>query len=321
MKILVITSWLTDILSEDSEKGKELAAKYPDFEIRTKDMRSTTQEDICWADIITGHPHPKMLKAAANLKWLHLQSAGVNGYDRREIYGNPDTIVTRAAGVHAVAIAEHSIAMALSLNRLMPQHYKNQRQHEWGLLKAKYEIFGSTALILGTGCLATEIAKRLGSFGCRVHGLRRDISKPAMYFDKVYSTDSLKEAVAEADYIFNTLPLTEATKGIIGRAEFNLMKPRMIIINVGRGDTIDQQALIDALQSGKIYGAGLDVTSPEPLPPDSPLWDMENVIITPHCSAWSDNTDKRRGDCFLIQLEKFVKGEPLDGQIDFDAGY
>jgi phosphoglycerate dehydrogenase-like enzyme len=321
MKILVITSWLTDIIGKDGEKGKELAAKYPDFEIRNTDMRSATQEDICWADIITGHPRPHMLKAATNLKWLHLQSAGVNGYDRREVYGNPDTIVTRAAGVHAISIAEHSIALALSLNRLLPLHIKNQRQHDWGRVMAKHEIFGSTALILGTGHLATEIAKRLTCFGCKIHGLRRDITKPAEYFDKIYSTDKLKEAVSEADYIFNTLPLTEATRNLIGKAEFDVMKPRMIIVNVGRGATMDYDALAEALKSGKIYGAGLDVTEPEPLPKESPLWDMENVIITPHCSAWSENTDKRRGDCFLTQLDKFVRGEPLDGQIDFSAGY
>jgi phosphoglycerate dehydrogenase-like enzyme len=115
--------------------------------------------------------------------------------------------------------------------------------------------------------------------------------------------------------------LTEATKGIIGRTEFGLMKPRAIKINVGRGGTMDYEALAEALKSKSIYGAGLDVTNPEPLPPESPLWDMDNVIITPHCSAWSDNTDRRRGDCFLAQLDRFLRGLPLEGRIDFEAGY
>lgn len=322
MHILVLSSPVTGALDETGAAGRAFLDAHPECQWRFVDSKDCTPADIRWADVITGHPNPAWLKDAPRLKWLHLQSAGVNGYERRELYASDSVLVTRAAGVHGLAIAEHAIAMALGLCRRLPELYVQQRNHRWQPVTAHYTLSGSRVLVLGAGYLADALVERLQGFGCRITCLRRDRSKPIPAgCQGVVTAAELPEALAEADFLFNTLPLTPATKGLLGEAAFRRMKPSLILVNVGRGGTMDHTALTAALQENRIAGAGLDVTDPEPLPPDSPLWDLPNVLITPHCSAWSDETDRRRGQVFLRQLDKFLRREPLDGQIDFSAGY
>ena len=273
--------------------------------------------------MITGHPRPDWLKDASRLRWLHLQSAGVNGYERREIYARPDVIVTRAAGVHAPAMAEHALAMALSLTRRLPELYTFQQESRWNrTVHAKKELHEANVLMLGTGYLASALTPLLKAFGCRITGLRRDTSKPLPPdYDRMLPSGSLHEALSEADYVFSTLPFTAATWHILDKAAFDAVKPGAILVNMGRGATIDHESLLEALRSGRLGGAGLDVTEPEPLPDGHPLWSAPNIIVTPHCSAWSDATDRRRWETFLRNLDLFLSGKPMPGVIDFEAGY
>lgn len=322
MKVLVLGyNRDVDLLSPGGWAHRELEERFPDCEFRVYRRGQETLEDMLWADVVTGHPSRKLLREAKNIKWLHIQSAGVDGYTDKSIYGNPDIIVTRTADVFSFAIAEHVLGMILALNRNFPGYFRKQAQRRWDRGVERHELYGSNVLMLGTGSLAAEIIKLLKPFGCRIIGVKRDLQAAAEGYDRIYATDELHSALAQADYIINTLPHTPQTEKYLGAEEFAVMKSRAVLINVGRGATVDTAALIDALVSGRIAGAGLDVTDPEPLPEDSPLWDMENVIITPHSSGFSEATDRRRFECFARLLEKFLAGEQLDYRVDFSRGY
>jgi len=322
MNVLVLSyDRETDLFIPGSWACEELRKRFPECEFRFFRRGQETLEDIRWADVATGHPSRRMLREAKNIQWLHIQSAGVDGYTDRKIYANPDIIVTRTADVFSTAIAEHAIGMMLALNRLFPKYLRDQAVHRWDRGGERYEVDGSVVLMLGTGSLAAEIVKRLKGFNCRIIGVRRDTAKAAEGYDRIYPSEKLHDALREADYIIDSLPRTPQTEKYLSHEEFAVMKPRAMVINVGRGATIDTDALIEALRAGRIAGAGLDVTDPEPLDSDSPLWDMENVIITPHSSGFSENADKRRLECFAVLLRKFLSGEPLDYRVDFDAGY
>lgn len=322
LRILVLSSPVTDALNGDKAGGNVCRERFPQLDWRFRSFTDYTEADVLDADVITGHPNPRWLKNAKDLRWLHLQSAGVNGYEKREIYAREDIIVTRAAGVHAPAMAEHALGMALSLTRKLPELYTRQQQGKWQPIHARKELHDASVLMLGTGYLANAITPLLKAFSCRITGIRRDTEKPLPpCFDRMLPPEKLHEALGEADYIFSTLPFTEKTRHMLDKAAFAAVKPGAILVNIGRGGTIDHEALLEALEDGRLAGAGLDVTEPEPLPEGHPLWKAPNVIITPHCSAWSEATDKRRYETFLRNLDLFLKGEPLPGRIDFDAGY
>ena len=323
MKVLLaVNGQYTDVFKPGSPYVEDLVKRFPQCEFRCFIMGEESLDDIAWADVITGHPTSEQLRAAVNLKWLHIQSAGVNGYEKREYFLNPNTLVTRTADVFGVSMAEHAISMMLALNRLLPTYILQGHKHIWKhYFSTVYEICDSTVLLLGTGNLASEIVKRLKGFSCKIIGVRRDTNKPAPGYDEIYSSADLHKALSKADYIVSSLPHTPNTQKMLSFEEFSVMKPRAMVFNIGRGTTIDTEALIDALKTGKIAGAGIDVTDPEPLNADSPLWDMENVIVTPHSSGYSTNTHIRRFECFVNQLDKFLKSETLDHLVDFDAGY
>lgn len=322
MKVLVLGyNRDTDLFSPGNDACRRLEEMFPQVEFRFYKRGQETLEDLLWADVVTGHPSRKMLREAPNIKWVHLQSAGVDGYSDKNIYANPDIILTRTADVFSVPIAEHTIGMMLALTRQIPMYVRQQSEHEWNCNVDVFELCGSTVLMLGTGNLAAETVKRLRPFGCKIHGVRRDVTKPAEGYDKIYSQEQLLEALEQADYIVNTLPLVEETVGYLGFEEFAVMKKRAILVNVGRGKTVDTEALVEALQSEKIYSAGLDVTDPEPLNADSPLWDMPNVIITPHSSGFSFNAAERRFNCFVEQLRRYIAGEELEYKVDYMVGY
>jgi len=322
LKVLVLSNPVTDALNGDGAGARACRERFPDMDWRFLPFDACTESDVLDADVITGHPRPQWLKKAENLRWLHLQSAGVNGYERRDIYGSGGVIVTRAAGVHAPAMAEHALSMALSLTRKLPDLYRNQLAGTWKPVHARKELHGADVLMLGTGYLASAITPLLRPFGCRITGLRRDTGKPLPPdYDRILPPEKLHEALAGADYIFSTLPMTDKTRHFLNREAFSAVRPGAILINIGRGSTIDHEALMEALDDGRLAGAGLDVTEPEPLPKDHPLWSAPNVIITPHCSAWSDATDRRRYDTFLRLMDLFLRGEPMPGTIDFEAGY
>lgn len=264
------------------------------------------------------------LANAPGLRWLHASGAGVERYDLALIAGRGLTM-TNSSGVSAPNMAEHILGMMIALARRFPTLVAAQSNREWRDSETHDEVAelqGQTVLIAGIGDIGLETAKRADSFGMRVLGLRRrgDLPPPPN-FEQVFAFDALPDAVAEADHVIVTLPHTPQTRGMFDAAIFAAMKTGAIIYNVGRGPVIDSGALVAALASGHLGGAGLDVTDPEPLPADSPLWAMPNVLITAHTSGATPRYWDRQGALIARIIRAFQDGDPVPNNVDLEAGY
>ena len=279
-------------------------------------------DDIVDSEVIFGKPPPKMVAKLKSLKWLHLPSAGADPFSDASLYADPSVILTKSSGTFGIPIAEHIIGMMIALGHNFTRHYTDQQVGAWRQdWLGNLNIYGSNVLVLGLGDIGTEVCKRLSGFSCNIIGFRNDPSVPHELVSEVRHISRLKESIPDADYILICLPGTDDTKKLFRRDEFDLMKKTAIIVNIGRGHIIDTDALIDALNTHKIAGAGLDVTDPEPLPAGHPLWSAKNVLITPHVSAFSPMILERRFDIFLDLLKLYASGKPMYNIVDLTLGY
>jgi D-2-hydroxyacid dehydrogenase (NADP+) len=284
-----------------------------------------TEEDVKDADALIGWELPShLLEAATSLRWMHAAGAGVERYELAQIAAR-GVMLTNSSGVSAPNMAEHVLGMMIALTRRFPRLLRAQTRREWrdkATHREVGELLGQTVLIAGIGEIGCAVARRAGAFGMRVNGLRRraDASPPAG-FDKVFAISNLHAALANADHVAVTLPNTPRSRGLFDAAAFAAMKPGAAIYNVGRGPVIDTAALIAALQSGHLGGAGLDVTDPEPLPADSPLWDMENVLITAHTSGATPRFWERQADLIAENIRRIQRGDAPRNLVDLEAGY
>jgi phosphoglycerate dehydrogenase-like enzyme len=261
------------------------------------------------------------LKEARSLKWLHLPSAGADRFAKRELFYHSDCRLTCSRGVFGIPISEHVVCMLLSFSRAMPSYTEQRKQKVWQRLFRETDFFSSTVGIIGMGNIGTEVARRVRAMGARVIGVKRRPEIKPEFADAVYGEEGIDRVLEQSDYVVIALPFTKRTRGIISRERIEKMKPGAYLINVARGGLVDQEALIEALESDKLAGAGLDATDPEPLPQDNPIWLMPNVILTPHTSASSPTNDARRFEIFTGNLRLYLAGEPLINQVDFDEGY
>lgn len=257
------------------------------------------------------------------LKWVHNWGAGVDGLPLRE-FRMRGVALTNSSGVHAFPISETVLAMMLSLTRKIHTYVRQQINHQWHHGGLSLEMHGKTVCVLGVGAIGGEIARLCKAFGMHTIGVRAS-REPHPYIDEMVGQEA-KEAVLQAlsrsDYVVNTLPLTNETHHVIGSHQFGAMKESSFYINIGRGATTDTAALVTALQSGAIAGAGLDVFDEEPLPATHPLWAMENVILTPHSSGSTAHYEERALDIFLTNLRAYIdQGAPSINVVDFDAQY
>lgn len=280
-----------------------------------------TDEMTSKAEIIFGWPKQEDLPKAKNLKWLHLPSAGVDGYIDRTSYVNKDILLTNSSGVYGLPIAEHVFAMILSYNRNLQEYALQKKEKSWNMILNTKDFYGSTVGIIGMGDIGNEIAIRAKAWGARVLAVKRKPFDKPDYIDEIFLTEEMDEVLKQSDYIVLTLPATNKTKGIISREKIALLKPGAFLVNIGRGELVDQEALIEALRENKIGGAGLDVMTPEPLPTDNPLWDLPNVIITQHSSGISAGNDSRRVKIFSDNLKRYLNNKTLINTIDFSEGY
>ena len=267
----------------------------------------------------------ELLAAAPNLAWVQSPSAGVERYLRvPELMGNDAVVLTNMQGVHGPTIAEHVFGMLLALTRDLPYYTDPQQRGTWnrgGSGIPRVSLQGRTLLVVGLGGIGREVAKRGKGFGMRVLATRRSAVTPPPYVDRQGTPADLPELLAEADVVVLCVPLTDETRGMIGADELALIRSRGYLINIARGPVVDTDALLRSLESGHLAGAGLDVTDPEPLPPDHALWRMRNVIITPHVAARSDLTGDRWRALYLENLRRFGAGEPLLNVVDRKVGY
>lgn len=309
-------------LQEHHREG--LRRRFPALDFAVVDG-APVAADLAEADaLITWNLSTELLAAAPRLDWLQTGGAGVDGFPLAALAAR-GIVVTNASGVHAPNMAEHAMAMILAFARGLPQLLRAQAAHRWRDEATHREVFelpGQTLLLVGLGEIASAIAPRAAAFGLHVHGVRRNLNaSPPPHVERVVPLTDLTVALRQADHVVLTLPATAETRGLLGEAELAAMRRGAYLYNLGRGAVVDTPALIAALTAGQLGGAGLDVVDPEPLPADSPLWEMPNVIVTAHTAGATPRYWDRGAALIEANLDRWLKGEPLLNRVDLDAGY
>jgi phosphoglycerate dehydrogenase-like enzyme len=261
----------------------------------------------------------QLLDATPKLRWYHTVSAGVENMPLPEL-AERGIVLTNNSGSYDVQIAEHLMAFVFAASRQLHRYRDNQRAIEWKEQQHQ-ELRDATIVVYGMGSIGGEIAHLASAIGMRVIGVRRKGGPAEPGIDRVVAADRLADVVGEADYLAIAAPLTSATRGAISREVISRMKPTAWIMNIARGAIVDEPAMVEALQARRIGGAALDVFTTEPLPKESPLWALENVIITPHHSGSSPRAGERTLALFAENLRRYKAGEPLINRVDFEAGY
>ena len=262
----------------------------------------------------------KDLEKMKNLEWIQCVFSGINhfplGYLR-----DKGIILTNARGVHRIQMSEFIVSLLLSIVRRSYHYTKAHLSRKWDPIKID-ELYGKTIGFIGVGAVARETARKLRPFDVRILGVKNSV-EPVENFDEVYGGDGLDKLLEESDFVITLVPLTEETRGMIGEDQFRRMKKTAWFINVARGPIVDEKALIKALKEGWIAGAGLDVFEKEPLPDENPMWDLDNVIITPHIAGPTPHYMDRLMDLFIDNLEAFVEGrtDKMVNVINYDKQY
>jgi phosphoglycerate dehydrogenase-like enzyme len=253
-------------------------------------------------------------------RWVHASSAGVDSFLFPALVDDPGVVLTNARGVYDEPTAEYVLGLILALAKDFPGTWEHQRRREWRP-RLSDGITGRTVLVWGTGPIGRAIARLLGAVGMRVCGAGRKARMDDPDFGTVHGSTTLTSALREADYVVLSAPLTKDTRGMVDASVLAAMKPGARLINVGRGGLVDEEALIDHLAAGRLAGAALDVFGQEPLPAESPLWDMPGVMISPHTAGETTSEREALVEVFLDNLTRHVEGRPLRNVVDKRRGY
>lgn len=307
-----------DGLVEELQKASPLAEIVPV-------TPETVMQEIADADAYIGRITPEQVRAGTKLKWVGSMSAGVEwvlhlsgGTDLRD----SDIVLTNNQIVQGPEIADHAMAMLLTLSRDIDRFLEDKRQRQWRPRPYPgIELNGRTAVVLGMGGIGTQVAFRAWAHGMKVIGVDPEDIPYMPVVDNVAKPDQLNDVLPSADVVFMTAPHTPKSHKMMGAEQFHLMKEGGYFIAVSRGRTYDLDALTEAVQSGHLAGAGVDVTDPEPLPEDHPLWDCENVVITPHIAGRSDKDRARMVGTLVENIRRFAEGRPLLNVVDKTKGY
>jgi len=290
---------------------KELFERFPEHQF------STILEESYDADIIISMPGfitKENLDLFPKLKWVQLLTAGYNSIDL-EYLKNRNILLTYAKDVFSIQIAEDVFSKILYFNRNLGVYHEQIKTKEWKHTPVLYEICHSTVGIIGAGSIGTEIAKRMRAFGAKVIGFRRTKFMSENYDVMYHNRQGLEKLLKTSDYVIVSIPLNPETHHLISKNEFKLMKPTAVLINVARGEIVDQDALIEALKQKVIRGAGLDVTTPEPLPSNNLLWNAPNLFITPHNASASPYVHQRLIDEVSSTLDHYFNHLELDNKV------
>ena len=290
------------------------------------------------AEILYTYGNLPKPEVAPNLRWVQLHSAGINQLFDQPFWDS-DILFTTASGIHAPNMAQYALAQILAWAYRIPTWFKVKNQKTWPQNRwdnyVPTELRGQTLGIIGYGSIGRELARLAKGIGMTVLATKRDARRiedtgynlpgtgdpHGNLPDRIYPGEATRSMVAECDYIVNTLPDTEKTHHLFNEEMFRTMKPSAFFINIGRGGTVNEEDLIRALKKGWIAGAGLDVFEKEPLPDESPLWQLDNVILTPHVSGFTPNYDGRATDLFAENLRRYLHGKPLLNLVNRETGY
>ena len=278
-------------------------------------------------DIFVGYSlRAEQLKDGKKLKWIHSTAAGVAQLMYPELRDS-GILVTNPSGIFSVPMGEHTMGLLLALARNFPDSVRQQdrarwsQQELWDKPQHLTELNGQVLLIVGYGSIGREVAKRAKAFDMRVWGVTRSGDGDGAYVEKVVAAENLNEVLPQADFVVIAAPETAETKQLIGAEQIRRMKRGARLTNVARGSLLDEAALIQALQSGGLGGAAVDVASTEPLPPESPLWKVPNLMITPHTSAVSDRLWVRQTALLMELLERWFDGREMFNRVNLARGY
>ncbi|NLW22165.1 MAG: NAD(P)-binding domain-containing protein [Tissierellia bacterium] len=254
-----------------------------------------------------------------NLKWIQLLSAGIDQVDKNKILDR-NIILTNNRGGYSIPIAEWTVLKILEMLKNSREFYDKQKEKIWKVDTSILELYGKTVGFIGTGSIAQETAKRLEAFGVNILGINFR-GKEAKHFHQCFKVDDIKKAIKQMDIIVIAAPYTEKTHHLVDENLFDNMKDGVYLVNIARGSIIDERALISNLKSGKVKKAALDVFEREPLPGDSPLWDMDNVIISPHNSWASELVNRRRYQITYENMKRYINNEKLINRVNLERGY
>jgi phosphoglycerate dehydrogenase-like enzyme len=290
----------------------------PEFELVV--ARQPTDEEVATAEVYAGHLTPAQIGIAGRLRWNHVWTAGADAVLTPEMLAAEGVALTTSAGNGAIPLAEHALLLMLMLDRDAPRWVAAQKARTWDRYRHA-ELAGQTVGIIGMGAAGRDLARKCAAFHMTVLGLRNRPEIPASDVERMYGPNEIADFAAQCDYVVVAAPLTNATRGMVDAAVFAAMKPTAAIVNISRGEIIDDTALRDAFSSGRISRAGLDAHSIEPLPEASPWWDQRGVIVTPHNGATTPATASRGVDIFLDNVERYAGSRPLRNLVDKASGY
>jgi D-2-hydroxyacid dehydrogenase (NADP+) len=325
---LVICVWHRfSLWNPPPEMAARIRERWPEMRVVHLPNYDGLAAELPDTDIFVGFSlRPEQFGHARKLKWLHSTAAGVGQLMYPELRQS-GIEVTNASGVHTIPIAEHILGMLVAMARRFPDCFRHQQQAHWAQQELwdshvrPRELHGQTLLLIGFGAIGRAVAKVVRPLGMRVWAVTRSGEGDRELAEKIVPVARLHEVLPEVDFVILAAPETPETRQMIAAPEFARMKSSAYFMNVSRGALVDEPSLIAALQRRTIAGAALDVASQEPLPPDSPLWKLENAFITPHMSAASEHLWTRQADLLLTNLERWFNGGELLNRVDLERGY
>jgi phosphoglycerate dehydrogenase-like enzyme len=327
MKLLIALYHRFELWQMPQWFSERLRREFPQLEVVHLPNYERIDEEIGDTDIaISWSLRGQQIKAAKRLRWIHSTAAAVHQLMTPELCAS-DIVVTNARDVHGPVVAEHAIALAFALAKRLPQAVKHQQQKHWAqhdLWNAQprpRELNGATMTIVGMGGIGRPLANLAKVLGMHVIGVREHPERASEAVDAVHGFDTLDQAVREADFLVLAVPVTPKTRHLMNATLLAQLKPDAYLINVGRGVLIDESSLAKALAAKSFAGAALDVATEEPLPPESPLWHMDNVLITPHIAGLSERMWERHYTHYAENLRRYLAGEPLLWVVDKQRGY
>ena len=327
MKLLIAVYHRFELWQMPPWFSERLRREFPQLEVVHLPNYDRVTDEIADADIaISWSLRGEQIKVARKLRWIHSTAAAVHQLMTPELLAS-DTIVTNARDVHGPVVAEHAMALTFALAKRLPQAVKHQQQKHWAQHdlwnkeSRPRELSGATMAIVGLGGIGRPLVKLAKSAGMRVIGVREHPERGNEGADVVLGFGELDRALREADFVVLAAPVTPRTHQLMNAERLAQLKSDAYLINVGRGVLIDEGALVEALHASCFGGAALDVTTEEPLPAKSPLWDMENVFITPHIAGLTEKMWERHYAHYTENLRRYLAGEPLLWVVDKQRGY